>query len=486
MAEKYFHIPGQSTSTWSPAGQVQIEIFYPDSATSHTDLNVDIVRIAPIQYHLEVDPQKGKFRFGYVKIRFYNRDNLFETSGVLNANKTNQTFCHIKINGSKFFTGLLKWDQIKKSDWYWNNGNLQYRLIELTFTDVVEYTLQKTLSDASYTEGIYFEDLFRNIATMLYLDDIRIHEDFLIQESRGAQYSLNANSYDDGLRLADMDPNMNLLDFLKLIARGMGMFIYQQNGFLWLRQRDLTTSVITLDQNKIARMDKIGDRVAVDFVEVKATKDWKSAYGGSVAIDNAEYSKSYGTSSANSNRNVSIDATGILDHLCVPTPTAGADQIPAGTNYPTAVDTTNYEWLEDVNYSDFLNPTDYVESGMLLRINSGGYFFYSIHNATDAYLYFKNPAARSFTTSDDYAVFRRKGTSSFPNYDWLFKVYLATNKAASIYNKVYLQRGDRIKLQYVGLLNIADALELYGKRYVIERATLDIKKNLSIVEAIEL
>ncbi len=484
MPEKRYYIPGQGKTIWTPSGQLQIEIFYPENTASQVDLPVDLIKISPIQYHLEVDPQKGKFRFGYVKLKFYNTNNLFETSGVLNSAKKQETFCRIKLNGASFFTGYLKWDKIRKTHWYYSNAGMQYRIIELTFTDVLEYAGQKTIADAGYTEGVYFEDLLRNAAGLLYLSDAILREDYLIQEPRGAQYSLAANTYDDGLRLADMDPNLNLLEFMKWVTRYLGMFIFQQNNYLWVRQRDVVVPSITISQDKIAKLEKIPHKNQIDFVEIKATKDWKTAFGGSVAIQPTTYVKQYGIQSSVNERNIIIDGSNLLSYLCVPAPSAGREDVPPGVNTPSSVDTVNYEWIEDSSYASFLN-TDYVETGMLLRIDHFGYYFFAIYDVTNIRLTFQNPDGVQISTLDEYKVFRRKtSTGGFPDYDWLFKAYLSVLKSGEIYNKIYLNRGERIRLQYAELLQIADTIDFDGRKWVIERATFDLKKNLSTIEAV--
>ncbi len=487
MAEKHYYIPGQNQSIYTASGNLQIDIFYPNTTAAAMDLDAPLLSISPIQYHLEVDPQKGTQRFGYVKLLLFNKNNVFETSGILSEANKNQTFCHIKLNGNPFFTGFLKWDKIRKFDWFLNNGTLQYRKIELVFTDVMEYAAQKTLADASYTEGIYFEDFFRNIASILYLNDGYMREDYIIQESRGSMYSLKMNTYDDGLRLAGLSGTMNLLDFLKLCSRAMGMFIFQQNGYLWLRQRNFTSPAVALDDNRLMNIAKIPHKKPVEYVSVQATKKWTDAYGSSVAIDDVTYSHGYGTQSAITSRNVTIDGTGILDALCVPVPTGGTEEVPGGTNYPTAVDTSQYEWLADSLYADFLNPTNWVESGMLLRVDKGGYQFFSITDALDDTLYFKNPSLFSFSTSNPYSVFRRKTTNgAFPNYDYLYKIYFSVQRSAAIYHAVYILRGERFKIQYKGLFNLADTILWNGKTLVIEKASYDVKKEISMLEAVEI
>ncbi len=483
MAETRFYIPGSTSGIWTPAGTLKLEIFYSGNDQS-TDLDVPILRVSPIRYQFEVDPSAKKYRFGTVKIRLFNKDNLIESSGILNSSKRDETFLRLYLNNAVFFTGILKWDLIKKYDWYLDNGTLKYREIELPFADVLAFAATKTLADVSYSDDIYFETLWRNIAGLLKLTNISILEDFLISENRGAQYSLSINQYDDGLRLAGLNSTMNLLDFIKKAAMTIGGFVFQFKDTLWFRQRDITANSTTIANEQILEVAKIPVRNPVKYVEISATKKWTDAYGGSVAIDDVTYTKAYGTKSPINKENIVIDATELLSNLCVPTPSGGNEEVPGGTNYPTAVDTTNYEWLADTLYADFLNATDWVESGMLLRVDNGGYKFFSITDATADTLYFKNPTAFSFSTSNPYSVFRRKtAAGAFPNYTRLFKVYKGVLKAAAIYNKFFIN-AEMMRFVLRGFIDLQQTINWNGKNYVPYRVQYDLKSDKMVVEAV--
>ena len=266
----------------------------------------------------------------------------------------------------------------------------------------------------------------------------------------------------------------------------LGGFVFQFKDTLWFRQRDITTNAIMIADDRFIQVSRIPVRYPIRYVEITSTKNWTNAYGGSVAIDDVTYRKTYGTLSQNKKENLVIDGTEILSALCVPTPTGGNEEVPGGTNYPTAVDTANYEWMQDTNYSDFLSATNWIESGMLLRIDNGGYKFFSITDATDDTLYFKNPTAFSFSTSNPYSVFRRKTTAgAFPNYTRLFKVAKSVDKAALIYNNFFIG-AEMVRFVLRGFVDVYQAISWNGKFYIPYSVQYDLKKYKTVVEAIGL
>ena len=203
-----------------------------------------------------------------------------------------------------------------------------------------------TLASAGYSDGMFVEDLLNNLAALVGLPLV-IPVDYTFSEARGATYGLKAGNT-DRLRITLQDPSQNALSWLKKLSLALGFVPYsQQSSFYFLKRTG--RPIASLNLSAALAIEKLFDRQYKEFVEVKATKNWQQGLTNPPpALPGAlVHSHSIGSQRPNATRNYSVDATGILDAVYVPTPATGNEYAPK-----TAADPDSLCGTTCIQYTD--------------------------------------------------------------------------------------------------------------------------------------
>jgi len=483
MPTKTYHIPSQTGSYYSPAGNVKIEIYYSDTATSNIDLDVKLLNIDKIKYQLEGDAGNQELKLAFTALEFFNNNNLFETSGVLNSAKKDETFIRIKLNGATFFDGKIIWNLIEKTNWFSDAGTLKYRNIKLNVVDkLVHMQSKKLASGIGYVTPNTVDQLFSKTATALGLT-LNYQDNLFIQEKTNRKFGLRDDgSWTKPFKFKNIT-DQYVLDFLKKVCYAMGLFIYSQDGQLIVKQRDYFPTPTTIDMDKIIRIKKLPNPDLIDFIKVTCTKDWKAGFSSAPAemVTNVLHEKTYGTESGDTQKNFVVDGLGVLDQLYVDPD--GTAQVPSSPDFPDSyTNGSPLTRLNDISHDFYL---DYIETGHIMEIydwlagtNVLNYAAPVMNVPTDTEIDFATPTAKSFTTSaNTYQVQRNTAT-----YPYIYKIELMVQKVASIYNTFFIG-SDLIELQYADLWRIKNSFQLDGKNWNVVAAEYDIKRNITTIKA---
>jgi len=460
-----------------------MKIYYADASTSSVNLDAEIEVIKPIKYQMEIDPGNQKFRFGRADVVFWNKNDVFETSGVLNSAKKDETFCQILIDGVVFFDGRLLWDQIKKEDWFLDT-TLKYRKITLPFEDKLSFLFQKTLADATYTDGMLVETLLNNAAAVLGLTS-DINTAYVITEQRGASYGITLSFNTDQLRIWGLNSTDNLMTTIKALALALGHFVYTQDNKFVFVQRDQRSSAL-LSTDNIIKIEKVRDRSPFDSIEVKATKNWRDDLttipAGFPTINT--HDKILGTvNAAQSRRNYVLDATGVLNLLYIPTPGTGTNEfVPITAANPTSfiADYSIEYWDGGAPSGRFYLATEYAESGMWVHYNNLSVYSVILDVPSAKQIDFFD-VGNIVNTGQTFQVRRHDKLSPDNNYLKLWKVEKCVQKTADILN-IWFRTGDPLKIWYNGLWKIENTFSLDGTIYAVGAADYDLRKNTTKME----
>lgn len=469
MPNKYFHFPSSSDSYSMPSGDsIRFKIYYSDTADSNTDSNVDLIDISQLNYPFETDPSDSDMRFADISLKFKNTSNWFETSGILNANKKNETFIQIYKNGNIFFDGKLIWDDTKKEEWRKEDSSYVYKSIVLHFCDKIAHLDQYTLADVSYTDNIVLYTLMQNIASKINLS-LYVGL-FSISECCGRTYGFTGQTQQ--FKIRGLNSSDNVITFLKNLGICFNALVFTQKGNLNFIPR-LDMNQITLSDDEMIKIDKPSSVDSFNYIEVKAIKDWLTDTG--YFQDDFEHKQSYGIKSLNDAQNFIIDTSGILDRIFIDSPTSNI-VYPSPNDYPTGGGDTSI----DYDSGGFWNVNTYAESGMGLNANFNGYVYnlksILIEAPSDKGISFHN--AGTVNLSQQFNVSRRINDGQ-PR---LYKVNKLVLKCADMYNK-YFRFGDEMIFEVTGIKEIYYQYSYMGKIYVPSSFVYDITTRKTVITA---
>ncbi len=467
MAAVNYHFPSSTGTYKTPSGNVYFLIWYDDTTGSDTDANLDALTIGKLKYKIDVDISKQKQRFSFLSVSFENKDNFFETSGILNSLKKNAIFMKMYIDGSLFFDGLLDWSQTKKQKWMPVGGSLQYQEITLTFKDRVADLNNYDLNDVGYASANTIEDLLSKLAVKAGLT-LNIINDYSIIESNGRTYAIKAGSgVSDQFKLSGLSGTANALQTLKDLMFALGAFFVNQSGKLNVVFRD-NMPVRVVNTDDVLLIDKQENYNNVQYVNVKALKDWNAVYSG---VPAKTYQKSFGIKdNANQKRNVDLDISGMASNITVPKPATGATGYPDPADLPDSVSNTTLDYVS----GDFYLSNNYVEQGMLIGLNYdsvaldfGIYTIIEEVPSSDSLLFVDNGTV---SVSKEFQVFRNKAGSVNP-----CKVKGIVEKTAGIYNNALLNKND-VNVSVLGLLGFTNSLNILGDVFYPRSVEYDFMK----------
>jgi len=324
-----YYFPGNALHYDAKAGEIFFRIWYTFDWDNAISIDTDCLNLESLNIPLEVDPGAKTFRYANMKVTFaYSA--LIESmlADIIAQGKQESTFIDMYIDGDIYWRGMLIWENIAKYDYYIDeSSNLSYKSITLDFNDAFYYLSKnnKTLSDASYSDGITIQALLENIIALFEFEssDLSIDSNLCINEECGTSYDLS------DLKITGLDSDMLLTEFLNDFMVELGAFIYILKGKVYVVRRSGGTT-LPVSNSAIMDLQKLGLNLVgyVNFyIDLISTDGW-AAYGGN-AIEKYSGIKNQVNAELNYERECTllkkcfIAGDGDLYPLPVHTPTGG-------------------------------------------------------------------------------------------------------------------------------------------------------------------
>jgi len=354
---KTYWFPSQTGSYVTSSGSLRFKLWTDSVPDTNININAHCHNVKPINIPLEVDSGNSKFRFASTKITFkYHTDIETMLSWFDSEDYTDQIFLDIIMDGSLYWRGILNWASIRKSDYYIESGTLKYKNITFGFVDAMAYLWKnnKTLNDASYTDGIIIGTLLDNIFALIGFSggDVSIDSNLEIDEDCGNSYNL------DALKITGLSTATSCIEFLKTFMLDFGCFIYILKGKVYVVLRNGGSTLSIADSN-IMKLDKIDNQNVIGYVNVYAAV----VVGDGMPVASMDFSVEQGTKNTDkTNLNYDREHTYLKK---VYTDGDGSTYQP-GDKKPSGGDTDN---LIDSEASFLVNE---IETGDVLFYNKDG------------------------------------------------------------------------------------------------------------------
>lgn len=355
MAEVAYYFPSSTGSYTTASGSIRIKFWYTAAAAS-TDVAASISKIAPLQIPLEVSP--GSFRYSHTKIKFqYNAGIETMLSNIETNSKQNMTFVDILIDGALYWRGLLDWESITRTDYYISGGSFSYHYIAMKIDDAMTYFWKnnKTLSNASYSDGIIIQTLIQNIFVLLGYSslDVVCDSNIMITENCGNTYDLS------DLHITNQGSATLIHIWLIDIMMNFGLFIYNLKGKIYIISR-IGGTTLSISNSAIYNLQKnkninLLDYIKLDLTFIANTKNLLCDYN-TVVLQETQ-----GNSSFKTQRNLEIDVSNILGYIYTDASGYGAYLYPIP---PETVDDGDENSLID-DSQNFI--TAQIETGDVIR-----------------------------------------------------------------------------------------------------------------------
>ncbi len=471
MAAVNFHFPSSAGNYKTPVGNVYFLIWYDDTTGSDTDVNLDALKIGKLKYKIDVDISKQKQRFSSIAISFENKNNFFETSGILNSAKKNAIFMEMHIDGSVFFNGVLDWNQTKKTKWVPSGGNLRYNEITLVFKDRVADLNNYDLNDVGYAPANTVEDLLSKLAVKAGLN-LNIVGNYKITETNGRIYAVkNEAGVSAQFKISGLSGTANALQTLKDLMFALGGFFVNQSGNLNIIFRD-SIPTQSIDIADVIDINKVENYNNIQYIKVSALKDWNSVYPG---VPAKTYSKSFGTKdNVNSKRNLELDLSALASGITVPKPATGNTGYPDPPDLPDSATNTTIDYAS----GNFYASSTYAEQGMVVGLNYDSVVLdfdtFSIIEevpSLDSLVFVDNGPVN---VAKEFQVFRNKAGAVDP-----CKVKGIVEKTAGIYNNALINKDDAT-VSLTGLRGFTNSLVILSDTFYPRSVEYDMEKNKTI------
>lgn len=442
MATQNLYIPSSTDAYNSPYGDIRLKLYYETSgATVSETFDAPFEFASNLTYEFRQIPDSGKVQLSSVKIRFFNKDNIFEThaSGSIwdHADDVHEIFCDIILDGSIKWSGVVDYINMTKSRFY-VDGTLKYKYIEIPFVDKLRVLERYSLADAGISDGDYIANVFFLLQSQAGLSGVdSTYVGFTFTEVNGTTYSLTGRTgTPPGLKLEVLDTSENCMELLKKIARGFGLVFFNYSNALVIQARNngsFTALDAAADDLPIKKIEK---RYPLTYLAVKATQDWTKLYdytpgGTSPNLNLRQDTRRFetGTVNPNTSQNMVLDVTEILSRIYVDAPSSGDSRV--GQTFPNTITEPSDRPGELKIVPD--TAKDYsaldVESGMLVVYNygTGADGVWSVLTRwTDGtghiyMLAFNHTAA--FVIKNKFFQVVRHSISGVPEYARLYKIY---------------------------------------------------------------
>ncbi len=465
MADKTFWFPSQSGSYNLPTGKtLQIKIYYSNASTVNVDTDTLLEDLDRLEFPFEIAADKN-FRLARWKFSFLNIDDVFENEDIILNSKRNETFMDVLVDGLLFWRGLVLHNLYHKTDWYDSGGGtLKYRVAKIEAVDPIKYFWlnDADLSDYSYSEGMNLSTLLDNIFADIGFSaaNVILDPNIGFDENAGTSYDI------EDFLLYDMDSSMQVSTFLSHVINDLGAFIFNLDGKLYVTSR-IGGSTVNINSDDIQELDKAQNVDYVDYIEVKATKDWSYLSD----IGSHEHSHTAG-SSANNSKNYSVDGTGFLDNIWIE---------PGGSNYFGSCGTTtptdgDTDQLEDTSENFY---SENIETGMIVEYNCAGGSPASFSPITDVLydailvlniVYFITNT--TVDTGKDYRIFREYTLAAATALSGVFKIEILCATAKDVYNEFFRTSPELLRVK----LRDIDTYKDIRKKFVFDSTNHRVRK----------
>ncbi len=451
MADQNYWFPNESGDPYDlPSGDtMKFCIYYDDGGgASDTDTDAMLHKLKPLDMPFEITPSSAAMRFASMGMVFHNTDDVFEDEDILNETYKDDTYIDVYLNGSIIWRGMIDFKKIKKTKWYLDDaGDLIYPYVEIKAIDVLSYfwTHSGTLSGAGASTQDELDTVMEAVFAVIDYSpsDIVLDTNFEIDEDCGTSYTW------DTLYLL-FSGGQQISVFLKDIIIKLGVFIYNWNGKMYVVLRNGGTEQTITNANLLEGMKVKENLNPIEFTKVAAdlsTID-EFSFPGNITAGPISYEEESGTESDDSNKNIDIDATGILDEIfSIATGTANSG------NLITAVppDTGGTTSLTDVSET-FL--TDLYESGDIFEYRDGTWLSTLLESVPAETQITWYDVSRAIGDNEDYALYR--------GYDgtrrWRYKIMKMVELVESVYADYFLTSPD---ILFVKLSDITTFLNLH-------------------------
>lgn len=461
MPTANFHFPAQSGTYDSPVGQVYIKIYYEDDANSNTDSNVKLHRLGKMRFPFEVDPAQQKFRLSDFTLSFFNDNDFFETSGVLNEAKRDITYMLIEIDGVTKWHGRLILSSTKKKGYYKQGSSYTYSLITLKFEDKMSILKRLTLNDIAYWDGMTVYGLLEYIGYE-YNVSLNVDSDYYIEESNGRRYSI-VSGYDGQFKITGLDTNLDLLTVLKKLCLSFGF-----RAFTWDDQLNFVPlsgmGAVSLSDYDVFRFEGKVDYDNIVYVKISSPINWAYTPASVFGLTTDEVNE-YGRLNEDENRNFIYDASDVLSNVYIELSDSDKYFPDSLGDYPTSASNTYIIYSAGGLYG-----TRFVESGMLLDIAPESII---TDCPLDTKMEFYDNGDRTY---EDLFRVDRWADAGATGQKKLYKVHKLSQKTGAIYNAYFLNGGEyRIVLH--GFDHHLKEFNYISKRFAPKKVTINFSKN---------
>lgn len=462
MTTYAYWFPAPTSTYKAKVGDINFMIWYTRDYNSAVYINTDCLDIESLNIPLEVDPSNQSFRYSNMKIKFkYNFVIEAMLADIISQGKQNTTYIDMLINGSLYWRGLLVWENIAKNDYYIDtNGNLLYKSITFDFNDAFYYLSKnnKTLSDASYSDGMTIKALLQNIIALIGFDDpdyLILDSNLKINEECGTSYNLGH------IKIKGLNANTLITEFLHNFMVEFAVFIYILKGNVYVVKRN-GGSILVVNNSDVMDLQKsvINQIGYVNvYFNLIASDGWP-AYGHN------PIKKESGTKNlSNTNYNYEIEC----NYLKKCFTTHNLYRYPGMSQTPTGGGT---DYISDTE-ADFLAAS--VETGDILNYNSpdlSNIHSFIMKGITKTNLKFYDIGVPVET---DLEYYIRTYTAPLPRFKGELLLYMA----ADTYIDFFLTSPDVFNIILKGISNYDDL----SKRYVFN--SLNHRARNAIINFIE-
>jgi len=468
-----YYFPSSSGAYVTAAGNVRLKFWYTDTPDEQESINAICLKIDPINIPLEVDSGNNEFRYASTKIKFKYHANIESMlSNFESESDHNSVFMDIILDGSLYWRGILEWQNIRRSDYYIDDGTLKYKYITFDFSDAMAYLWKKnkTLSDASYSDGIVIGTLLDNIFALLGFSssDIIIDTNIKIDEDCGSSYNL------DSLKIREISSNTTCTAFLKEFMLDFACFIYILKGKVYVVARN-GGSTLSITNSHIRKLDKCANLNSITYVRVFTNTEVGNIYPFVINFEKTQGTKNDQKTNFNYDReHVYLKSVYITGSGTVYQP---------GDKKPSGGDTDN---LIDSEAAFLLNAE--VQTGDMVFYNDDGIYapVYGIVLAgiTDTNLPFYNPDNVAVDINAEYWVEEGYGASPY----FRGKAELLVDLVYGIYDDYFLTSPDIFKIKLDGLSTYDDLSKRFildGNNHRARNARVDIENDKISMELVK-
>lgn len=506
MPTVYYTFPANGQTLTIPSGEIQVKLIFERAGASGSISGNEYFQVKDLDYDLSFDSSTNTAKLAKCTIEFSNHSGMFSNYWGVDffsvMDNKEEVFCEIYIDSALFFSGIIDYQNYRKTDYYNDGATLKYRTISIPFLDKIKWLDTKTLVEASYVDGMQVSTLINNMATLLGLTLSATYSVFNFIEYGDIRYTLNSSGGYTALCITGLDQSENCLKILKELSKAFAFMFYSQNGYLVIESRNNGYfEAVDITNNTVLKIDKIEKRQPIKYVAVAAAKDWNCySTGETGCFPNDTRQFAAGLISSNDAQNFVLDTTGIMDKICAAKPIAGATDVPYNELVDFATNSTTKDrqisietwesWGESFNTAGNM-----CESGMPVRINqsptvSGVQWYSIVSEVTGAQAF--DMFANGYTANDvgvssaEYTwIARRSILAPLDNYSVIYKMYVCLKAACAIYWQAMAGQ-TTFKITERGFKSMLVNPILTGTSFKIVRARYDFNEFTTEYECEEL